>query len=188
VATDWLGISISVVGGALIPIALYAGQKSVARAQATMDLLKEFNSSEMAEARGKARRFVLDSPGRSYAEMEELPVQEGQRPEAEYLYLIVRFYHRLNALRESNLLQDNRLLTLFGPVFGYWWKLSFEPQLMNSSNWRVGADIRRLKNFFDKRSIAENKNAYWQQCLQDGLDDRLSEIDRHSASAQAVCG
>lgn len=175
-ATDFLGAAVSLFGGVLIPVALYAGQKSVAKSQATMELLKEFNGLEFATARGAARRLILAHPSKSYTELEQCCSGLQKPSDAESLYLIVRFFHRLNALRETGMLRDSKLLPLFGPVFGYWWKFSFEPQLLVSEGWRVGEDIANLKRFMDRRAVVEHRQEFWQSALEDGEKERAAVL------------
>lgn len=163
-------IVVGVIGGALIPLALYIGQRSVSKLQMTAELLKDFNGREMSESRRKARLAVLSNPNSSYADFDASTSDENK----EALFTIMRFYHRMNALREAGMLKDDRLLRLFGPVFAYWWSFSFEPQLVRSKGWRVRGDIVQLKEFFERRVAAESKSSEWAGWLQDGTDDRLS--------------
>ena len=69
VVPDIAKVSIDVLAGALIPLALFAGQKAVAKAQATMDLLREFNSAEFATVRSSARRLIMKYPNLNYTEL-----------------------------------------------------------------------------------------------------------------------
>lgn len=183
--TEIVAALIGVAGSMIIGWAIYAAQNVVGRAAATMEMLKEFNGAEMSESRSRARRHVIANIQASFSEMEEAEpsVATGLSP-AEHLYVLMRFYHRLNALRESRLLSDSKLLRLFGPTFAYWWAFSFEQQMMRTDNWRTRHDMQRLYEFFGRRVAAEARHNDWANWLADGMAERNKALAQNAQRPQ----
>lgn len=170
-------LGIAILTGLAIPIVLYLGQKSYSSLTNTSELLKEFNGLEMSRARRAAWEIVQKDPAKTYSD-----IAVGELAPQESLYVIMRFYHRLNAMREAGMLSKGRLLRLFGPVFAYWWKLSFEPQLV-CSEWRVKEDIVALHTFFAARAKRERRVEDWMKWLADGEADRAVWLNQKVAPA-----
>jgi len=131
---------------------IYFGQRRAARTQATSDLLREFNAPDISLARRHAGRLLMAAP--SLSEVEE-----------EYFYVIARFYHRLNAMREADALREDLLFDFFAQDFAFWWS-HFIKDLNGQS--RTQKDSLTLKKFFDRQATAKAKGAEWKAWLAKG--------------------
>ena len=170
---------IEIGGSGIIAWSIFAAQILIARTSATQELLKEFNSVEMSEARARAFRHVMSAIKDGESEWEDVAQTPAtELSSVEYLYLISRFYHRLEAMRSSQLLSDKRLLSLFGHSFGYWWGLTFEEQMGRGDSFRIKSDLNQLNGFFSSRSKKERRTEEWLEWVEAGKTARKSAIDR----------
>lgn len=167
---------IGIGGSSLIAMAIYLGDRANAKAAATMEMLREFHSAEMSEARGAARRFVLAHSGLNFDQMHNLDLDQDPDTlkDRRSLFVVARFFVRLKALNDSDMLQKRRVAKLFGPLLGYWFGLSYEKQLMPST-WLIREDIGGLKDWIMKRAgkgLFRRDPSVWQHWYQMGVDDR----------------
>ena len=179
VLSDLLGIG----GSALIAASIYFAQRAVARSSATLDLLKEYHSQEVSEARSKAHRHVVLALSEGREEWRNSPIdpQTGLSP-AESLFVLSRFFARLRVIQRSKMISDSRLLTLFGPGFGFWWGLTYERQMDRTDSFQTRGDLQGLYDFFCLRAISEHRMKQWAAWIEDGRNERLkAETGKHHA-------
>ncbi|NJK54215.1 MAG: hypothetical protein HC936_18155 [Leptolyngbyaceae cyanobacterium SU_3_3] len=114
----------------------------------TFELHREFNSSEMSEARNRADKIF-----KQYPTPVTLDALEENFPEVEArpIYLVIRFYQRLWLAIKNKRVDTKLIPELFGEIF-YWWFVNYlEPQVM-PVGWQICSDIQDLKNWFDENS------------------------------------
>lgn len=163
---------IGVFGSAVIAAAIYFGDLAVARSQTTMELLRELHSPEIAAARAQARDFVLAHKNVSFDALDEgRGLSQTQKTGRVSLFTVTRFFYRLNVLRTSELLQDNKIFALFGPLFAYWWAFTFESQL-NRSTWSTKEEIESLHEWMVQQATRLDRLADWRRWLDIGSADR----------------
>jgi hypothetical protein len=114
----------------------------------TFELHREFNNSEMSEARNRADKIF-----RQYPAPVALDALEENFPDVETrpIYLVIRFYQRLWLAIKNKRVDTKLVPELFGEIF-YWWFVNYlEPQVM-PVGWQICSDIQDLKNWFDENS------------------------------------
>jgi hypothetical protein len=164
---------VSFGGSAIIATSIYLAQRMSARSSATLELLREFHSKEISEARTKAFRHAIITIGKGEAEWRDTsPVTVPGLSSAENLFVLTRFFSRLEVMRRSRMISDRRLLILFGPAFGYWWGLSYEQQMERTDSFRTRRDLKSLYNFFHRRAISDHRTAEWAEWIDEGRSER----------------
>jgi hypothetical protein len=181
-AVDIVSDVVGIVGSATIAASIYFAQRMAARSSATLEMLRELHSREISEARSRARKHVIDSVASGREEWSNSPIdaETGLSP-AESLFVLSRFFTRLQVIRRAKMISDTRLLVLFGPAFGYWWGLTYERQMDRTDSFRTRADLKDLYDFFYRRAVSEHRTEQWAEWVDEGRDERrAAEEGKHS--------
>jgi hypothetical protein len=148
-------------------VALAEAQDTNARISRTLDVHREYNSAEMAGIRTEARRFVQDNRTIDWVGEANLERFSCENSDAQALFSLMRFFHRVNVLRTLERLDTPLLSQLIGPELAWWQGLAFDP-MAGRTHSRTMPDIMQLTTALSLISNA----ADWQSRIQLGAHER----------------
>lgn len=114
-----------------------------ARTNRTVEMFKEFYSSEMGKARIEAQDFLRANPATNYDDY-------ARRGDARSVREVIYFYQRLSQMLSAGLLLDRVVLEWFGETFVWWWEYSFRHEL-RPARWKAYRDLERLHRWLERR-------------------------------------
>ncbi|MGK7934978.1 MAG: hypothetical protein AB4206_04125 [Xenococcaceae cyanobacterium] len=130
------------------------------KTQLVFDLHKEFNSTELYQARRKAEIFLnninREKKHEKILNFEEI-YKQYKEEESRAIWLVVRFYERLWLAIDNNQVDLKLTAKLFGQTFNWWYKHYFKHQLVTIENSQAGNNIKNLRHWMDN-NFKETKN------------------------------
>ena len=148
-------------------VALAKVQDTNAQISRTLDVHREYNSAEMAEIRTEALRFVQDNHAIDWVGETSLEQFSREDSDAQALFSLMRFFHRVNVLRRLERLDTPLLSQLIGPELAWWEGLAFGPMAGRPYS-RTMPDIMQLITALSSISEA----ADWRSRVQLGAHER----------------
>lgn len=128
-----------------VQLVLLDRQKVRERVTSTLDFHREYNSSEMAKARTGALRFVHANLSIDWVNDPEIQSHDVGDVTASNLFEIMRFFHRVNVVRNRNRLDKKLLAELIGPELAWWDGFIFH-RMANRAQSRTIPDIKQLSS------------------------------------------
>ncbi|SFU79878.1 hypothetical protein [Halomonas korlensis] len=122
---------------------------------ATIDHHNYFNSHDMLACRGQVERLLYENPEGDFQKLYDRLGEERTRS----LFVLSRFYQRLQISIENDLVEERLVVPLFGELFYWWHEKCFSSRLMGL-NWGMCDNIKKLKDWFDNNASEEDKKKW----------------------------
>lgn len=144
----------------------------------TLDIHREFQSTQLNRARTMAEKVLLDHPGKTLEEIE----REVEPQKANHLWVVLNFFVRLSVLQEYGKLANNLLPRLFGYYIIKWHRNCFADRL--PEHWSSKHEIDSLYRWMAKHARSEDLKR-WEADAKAYREHRNSNPGRGNANAPA---
>ena len=143
------------------------------RESTAFDLYKEWWSEEMFDSRIKGWKFTLKFPEANLDEFYKDP----KRRFTEHLdkvWVVMAFFQRLHVDLEQGRIEKDLLVSLFGPIFTWWYVVCFDHNLADPS-WGGAFRLVDLWEIISEEVKNTNKYDAW---LNQALEDLTHHIEQ----------
>jgi ABC-type multidrug transport system fused ATPase/permease subunit len=145
------------------------------RIDTTFDLLQEFSTHEMAEARSQADKiFTAHKTATSIEDFYRNLTEDEKR----FIRQVLFFFRRLQLSIEYNRVEASPVLKLFGGEFIWLYYVWFESLIVPAVSWDTSHQMRKLQKWMEKQSKRGKRSKrdyeHWKSEAYESRNKRLS--------------
>jgi hypothetical protein len=148
---------------ALVTWVMWGAQRSRERRLLTFDFHRELSSAAFGEVRAKADTFLKKYPTGSFEEITAAHrhLTDGTAELSVNIWVVARFYQRLEIARSHGELDTSLLTELFGDIFYWWYHKHFKQRLVATHpDYETSRAIAGFQKWIEQHATKEQKGRW----------------------------